>query len=74
MPPVSDQVSVVCDGLDGAFRDFDLTETVELGGHVWEFTGGVLGSGAFGVVLDARNASFEGRAANFDFRTGRFSS
>ena len=49
--------------VNGTFRDFDLTETVELGGHVWEFTGGVLGSGAFSVVLDAWNTSVEGHAA-----------
>jgi len=44
-------------------KGFDMTQTVELGGQRWEFTGGVLGSGAFGVVLDARSVGTEERAA-----------
>ena len=44
-------------------KGFDMTQTVELGGQRWEFTGGVLGSGAFGVVLDARSVGTDERAA-----------
>ena len=43
--------------------DFDTSQTVQLGEDLWEFTGGVLGRGAFGVVLDARSTSRDHRAA-----------
>lgn len=42
---------------------FDTTQSVSLNGDQWEFTGGVLGRGAFGVVFDARCAAREERAA-----------
>ena len=43
--------------------DFNTSQTVQLGEDLWEFTGGVLGRGAFGVVLDARSTSRDHRAA-----------
>ena len=43
--------------------NFDTSQTVQLGEDLWEFTGGVLGRGAFGVVLDARSTSRDHRAA-----------
>ena len=42
---------------------FDTSQTVQLDEDLWEFTGGVLGRGAFGVVLDARSTSRDHRAA-----------
>ena len=44
-------------------EDFDTSVTVACAGVSWEFTGGILGRGAFGVVLDARCTSRDERAA-----------
>ena len=38
---------------DSEPQEFDLARTVTFKGDEWEFTGGILGSGAFGCVYDA---------------------
>jgi hypothetical protein len=46
-----------------ALLEFDLQQTVVFHGKEWEFTGGILGTGAYGQVYDAECVTTGERAA-----------